>query len=238
MPKDLINSTELKCIFLILFVSVHVLSLRASTPYSLYSDSLGKSSVPIYQEKNLDHIINEAKNRQNSTKDFSADFTYSLSFPRERNSSVEGSLIYQRGRYVVKLPEQDVFCDGYVRWYYMKAIKEVIIKDYEQEIGITMPFKVFDKGRSPRYSGTERLGNTMCDVIFFEEMSESAYKSAKVWIDKESRIVQKIILLFDNQGAYTFHFRNIKINKGYPSSTFKFPLKNYPGVSVIDERVD
>lgn len=193
----------------------------------------------IYQQDiDLDLILKEAKARQEAIRDFRADFEYSMNFPRESRPTIHGFLIYQSGKYVVKLPDQDVFCDGDARWYYLKDLKEVIIKDYEEEIGITMPFQVFNKGKSPRYSGSEQLGDTLCDVIFFDKMSESAYQRAKVWIDKETRIVQKIVLLFENQGSYTFNFKNIKINQGYSASTFKFPLKNYPGVNVVDERME
>ncbi|RMG16039.1 MAG: outer membrane lipoprotein carrier protein LolA [Bacteroidetes bacterium] len=200
--------------------------------------SLASPLLPPKRPPNdIDRIIQEARTKQDQIKDFAADFTYQLSYPGEQHPVLKGSLIYSDGMYVVSLPDPRVYCDGNVRWYYFSELKEVVIKEYEPEVGIAMPFQVFRKGREPRYEGRERINGKLCDVLLFRSMAGSSYQKAKVWVDAENRLVLKIILLFENQGAYTFTFSNIRINQGFKEADFQFPMAKYPGVSVIDERI-
>lgn len=186
----------------------------------------------------LTRILEAAKQQQRQIENFAADFAYTLSFPNERHMPLKGSIIYQKGQYIVMLPDQHVYCDGSARWYHLIDQREVIVKDYEPEIGITMPFQVLFKGLEPRYEGTEAVNGQSCNVVFFNALKASSYQKAKVWIDQESHLVRKLVLYFERNGTYTFVFSNISLNQTYPNTTFNFPFEKFPGLSVIDERIE
>jgi outer membrane lipoprotein-sorting protein len=213
----------------------HLLSLA----FLIFFLGLGLGLSGIAQDASA--ILRESNARFSMLQDFSAEFVYSIENPTRLNSNVSktGKLFYSKGKYVVKMPDQEIYTDGKSLWIHVIEMNELNIMDYDPEdgLGVEQMF-TFSEGHenNARYEGQKVVGGRPLDQINVLVNNPGLdFNQGLVWINAETKLTEKIILINRMQTRTTFEFSNIVINQSLPDGTFVFNLKNFRG-DVYDER--
>lgn len=189
-----------------------------------------------------DQILKDSKQKLESLKDFSADFTYSIESPNVKPIAKSGALKYKKGMYVVDLEDQAIYCDSKTLWIYVKdeEMPEVNIMAYDPEEGMNIEsiFALYEASSESRLDGEEVVHGQNCYKIFLAIKDASLdYNRAMVWINKRTKMLEMAALTNRRQAVTTYEFKNIKTNTGYTNETFQLDLAKLPkSVEVFDER--
>lgn len=184
-------------------------------------------------------ILRESKAKLESLQDLSAKFSYEISNPAMRSVRKDGDVTYKSGKFVVKLPDMEVYCDGATQWFYLPELKEVTVQNYdpEDEFSLEYIFRVYQASSRARYDGTEQIHGVTCHKIFLAVNDPTLdYHQAHVWINTSTKLMEKVALVDRKQTKTTYEFKDTQVNKGLQDAMFRFNQANYPGVEVYDER--
>lgn len=186
-------------------------------------------------------ILSESNETFSRVQDFSADFVYSIENPANVNARVSknGKLIFSKGKYVVKMPDQEIYSDGKSIWIHIPQDEEVTILNYDPQEGMGLEnIFTFSEGQeeNTRYESHEVVGGRPLDQIYFAiNNPDLDFNHAIIWINSDSKLMEKIITINRMQTRTSYEFSNIVINQGLPENTFVFDLNNFKG-DIYDER--
>ncbi|MEN2282128.1 outer membrane lipoprotein carrier protein LolA [Algoriphagus sp. SE2] len=197
-------------------------------------------ALPVMSQ-NASAILRESNARFSMLQDFSAEFVFSIENPTRLNSSISktGMLFYSKGKYVIKMPDQEIYTDRKTLWIHLPEEEELNIMDFDEDEGIAINqiFK-FTEGQETKgqYEGQQLIGGRTFDQISFLVSDPNFdFNQAMIWINTESNLMEKIIITNRRQTNTTYEFSNIIINQGLPESTFVFDTSNFKG-DIFDER--
>ncbi|MEZ4827665.1 MAG: outer membrane lipoprotein carrier protein LolA [Bacteroidia bacterium] len=188
---------------------------------------------------NSGNILNESKAMLESLTDFSAGFKYSISNPNMRPVAKTGSIKYKKGKYVISLEDQKIFCNGKTLWIYLPEDNEVNIMSYTEDEGVNVEsiFKIYESSTRSRYEGETDIHGVACHKIFMAIQSDELdYNQAYVWINKKTKFLEKVVLIDRKQTQTVYEFLDIRTNVGFGDADFEFDAKQYKGVKTYDER--
>ncbi|MDX2250194.1 MAG: outer membrane lipoprotein carrier protein LolA [Bacteroidia bacterium] len=184
-------------------------------------------------------ILSESKAKLESLDDFSAGFKYSITNPNMRPVAKNGSIKYKKGKYVISLDDQKIFCNSKTLWIYLPEVNEVSIMSYTEDEGINVEsiFKIYESSTKSRYEGENEIHGVVCHKIFMAIQSDELdYNQAYVWINKKTKFLEKVVLVDRKQTQTIYEFYDIKTNVGFGDVEFEFDPKQYRGVNIYDER--
>ena len=192
------------------------------------------------QEDIATKILADSNEKSENLRDFSADMMYSLENPNMANPvSKKGKIHYAKGKYVVIMDDQEIYCDGKSLWIHIPADEEVSILNYDPEEapGFQQVFSLFQlEGIQARYDGKATIDGIIYDQIYLTVSNpEVDFNQAKIWINETTKLSEKLITIDRRQTATTYSFANILIDQDLPDSTFVFDTRNFKG-DIYDER--
>jgi outer membrane lipoprotein-sorting protein len=202
---------------------------------------LGSSLLQAQGSEKAAKIIKQSQQKLETIQDFSADFTYSITNPNMKKPVVRaGELKYKGGKFVIQMPDQEVYCDGVTQWVYLPdpEAPEVTIMDYDpEEPWIEAIFKVYEASTEPRYDGTEKVHGVNCHKIFLAIKDPNLdFNQAYVWINTSNNFLEKTMLIDRRQTQNIYEFSNVKTDQGLSNLDFRFDVSKYNGIDVFDER--
>jgi outer membrane lipoprotein-sorting protein len=180
-------------------------------------------------------ILKESNARFAMLQDFSSDMVYNIKNPISPNVNISriGKFIYSKGKYEVKMPDQEIYTDGKSLWIYLIGDNELSIMDYDLEEleSISQLYLLSkDQENNARYEGLEVVGGRPLDQIYLPLSNpEQEYSQARFWINPSTKLIEKIVLVDRRQTVTTYEFSNIRMNQGLTESTFVFDVKNFQG---------
>ncbi|MEO1451384.1 MAG: outer membrane lipoprotein carrier protein LolA [Bacteroidota bacterium] len=189
-----------------------------------------------------DNILQDSKEKLESLNDLAADFTYSISSPAIKNPiAKKGAFKYKDGMYVVEMSEQDIYCDSKTLWIHLKdeEAPEVTIMDYDPEEGMNIEaiFKLYEASAQSLLEGEETIHGVACHKIKLAiKDSKLEYNQARLWVNKKTKLLEKVSVTNRRQSTTTYEFSGIKTNSGFNTTTFQFDVSRFPGIDVYDER--
>lgn len=192
------------------------------------------------QEDLATKIMSAYHEKLEALNDFSADFVYNLQNPVSSVSiSKKGVLNYAKGKYAIKMPDQEIFCDGKSIWMHRPGESEVIIMKNDPEEGLVFDqifFLFGEEGINARYVGRETIAGRSFELLDLDNINPAVdiYK-ARLWINEHTNLPEKIASTDRRQTTTTFEFNNVQLDQGLPSSTFVFDTGNFAG-DIYDER--
>lgn len=194
-----------------------------------------QSSVPD-TSTSAQFILSQSRVSFFSLKDFSTDFVYSLYTHPNQHPPVSGKIWYKDAHFYLELKEQQIYCDGNTQWEYNKKEQEVRIFDHDPNQGIGLIFNIYLKSAEAVYIGKEKLGETECYIIGLSKLPTSKYSVGKLWINTKTMLPIKIFAADSRRTEVSFLFSRVKLNQNLTNQFFHFDVKDYPNVSIIDER--
>ena len=146
-------------------------------------------SLQAQDSEKANKIIADSQNTLENMQDFSANFHYSIENPNMNKPVVrEGDIKYKSGKFVIKLDDQEIYCDGVTQWIYLPQDEEVTIMNYDpEEPWIESIFNIYESSSEPRYDGIETIHGTKCHKIYVAIKDPSLdYNQAIVWINTQN----------------------------------------------------
>lgn len=188
-------------------------------------------------------ILEESREALAAVDDLFAEFTYQIENPgMQKPIAKTGELKYKQGKYNIKLPGQRIFCDTETVWIYLEEDQEVNILPYDpEEDGGVSPESVFDiyqTSAKTKYEGLEEVHGNSCHKVFLAISDpDLEYNRAYIWVNKKTKLLEKLSVINRNQTMTTYEFSQIKTNVGFSDGDFQLDVKQLPsGVEVYDER--
>jgi len=186
-------------------------------------------------------ILDQVSNKTKSYASITASFDFIMANKEVGlEESNKGSLIIQGEQYKLSITGIEILCDGKSQWTYMKDAAEVSITDAgNDEEGMLNPAKIFtiyEEGFNYIFLG-ESISNKK-KVFKIDLIPTEVKEFSRVILDIDKDLFQIVnATMFGTDGnQYTIKVNQMETTKSYPSSTFVFDDKKYPGINVIDMR--
>jgi outer membrane lipoprotein-sorting protein len=193
------------------------------------------------QSDNAAEIMAKSKQYMESLKDFSAQMFYSIENPTMAKPVLRtGRIKYKAGKFVIQMPDQEVYCDGVTQWVFIpdKDAPEVTIMHYDpEEPWIESIFQIYSAGSESRYDGTENIHGVNCHKVYLAIKDPGLdYNQAYVWINASSYFMEKTVLIDRRQTQTTYEFSDVKTDQDLSDSEFRFDPGKHTDITIFDER--
>jgi outer membrane lipoprotein-sorting protein len=195
------------------------------------------------QDDRAAEILKGSKEKFDSLADFSAMFRYGISSsrPDKKSTSIskEGTIRYKKGMFHIKMDDQEIYCDNQTQWIVLTEENEVSIMDYdpEESVNIESIFDLYETNAKARYDGIEEMNGNKYHKIYLSSMDQALdYNQIKLWINKDTRFLEKAVLIDRRQTITTMEFWDIRTNNSFSEASFRFDESGYPKMNVYDER--
>ncbi|MDX2285202.1 MAG: outer membrane lipoprotein carrier protein LolA [Bacteroidia bacterium] len=193
------------------------------------------------QDTKATNVLNASKSKLESLGDFAATVKYTVDNPAsaQKAPSKTGKLKYKRGMYVLMLDDQEIYCNKITQWVYLKKDKEVNITAYDprEAVSLESVFTIYKANGKPRYEGAETLHGVACHKVYIALADPKVeYNQARLWINQQTNLLEKITLTDRRQTSTTYEFFEVRTNQGLGDGDFSFNPAKVPGLKVYDER--
>ncbi len=153
-------------------------------------------------------------------------------------NTAEGLLVLQGEMFTISTSGMVSWYDGKSQWTYSDQIGEVnVISPTAEEVQQINPFAIV-KSFSSSYS-SEQVKSSSAGVTTLRLTAnnrKSDISSADVTINDKTLYPTRIVLTMSNRQKVTINIKNVKAGGKLPVSNFRFDVKRYPNVQVIDLR--
>ena len=163
-------------------------------------------------------ILQSSQKKLENLNDFTAKFSLAISNPNTGDRAPlprQGTLKYAKGKYIILLKNQEIYCNKAAVWLYMKDMSEVEIMCYDpdESFNVESIFKIYEQSAKAQYRGTEVVGGKTCHKIYIAISDPNLdYNQATIWIDANSELPQKVNLKDRKQTTLSYKFANFKTN--------------------------
>ncbi|TAE52562.1 MAG: outer membrane lipoprotein carrier protein LolA [Bacteroidetes bacterium] len=184
-------------------------------------------------------ILEAARRKLLSLGDFTASFRYEITTPAAKPVVSTGEISYKQGKYVLRLPDQVVYCDLNTIWIYLTSESQVHILPYSPANGpgIEGIVALYGGPGTVRYDGdAEWRGASFYKISITIHDSYSEYSQAYLWINKKTQMAERITLVNRKQSTTTYEFSDVRTNNGIEDSAFRLEPSRLTGVNVMDRR--
>ena len=153
-------------------------------------------------------------------------------------NTAKGLLVLQGEMFTISTSGMVSWYDGKSQWTYSDQIGEVnVISPTAEEVQQINPFAIV-KSFSSSYS-SEQVKSSSAGVTTLRLTAnnrKSDISSADVTINDKTLYPTRIVLTMSNRQKVTINIKNVKAGGKLPVSNFRFDVKRYPNVQVIDLR--
>ena len=189
-------------------------------------------------------ILKKVKEKYQSYKEIMAAFSLIISIPEEDVLVQKGTLIRQGDMYYLKMPQQEVLCDGNSIAMVLHNNKEVQISDIPEEDAddnLLTPQSIFDFYDSGKYTyllvnDISEKGRVLHQIEFKPIESDGEYFKIRLTIDKKTNAIVRAKAFASDGSRYTFVLGKTTTNTTHDKDFFTFKSDKFPGYYVEDLR--
>ncbi len=161
-------------------------------------------------------------------------------FYEEKGSKKECNLFTSDINYTLKMPGQQVFCNGKTLWMYDEKTNEVNIYNYQadkDELNPINTIKNYEKRFRAKYIRSEVFRNKNCDVIDLIPLAGREYHKIRLYIESETLNPALFEVNLKDGSKYTYVVNSLKKSNTAPQpEDFIFDSKKYPDILENDMR--
>lgn len=186
-----------------------------------------------------------AKNKAYKTVDASFTITGTNSQNGEKTTQ-KGNLLMKGDKYMIKLPDSEIYFDGKDVYNYLPASKEVNISKPQpsnskgEDIFISNPkdiFKIYQKDFKNKFiKESTAAGKTIYEIDLYPIDLQKKFNRIRMQVDKNTSQIISLKAFFKDGFQYAITFDKFEVNKNLPDNLFVFDKAKYPDVEVIDLR--
>jgi outer membrane lipoprotein carrier protein len=179
------------------------------------------------QDPKADKIIKASQDRFNSLTDVQAEFIYTLTSPDQKKPVVKrGTVTLKKSKYKIIFPDEEMYCNGKYTWVVLKTDTEIMKNDFnaKEDLSPDRLYKMYEKDVKSAYEKEEAGAHK---VTLFANNDDGDIWKTVLWINIESKLIQKAIMYARNGSQYQYEMTNIRVNTGVPDADFTLDEKKY-----------
>jgi len=158
---------------------------------------------------------------------------------------LDGYIQIEDNKFKLDLGEFVIISDGSSVWTYEKETNDCYIEDpemlAEQGIDPTKIFTIWEDDFKNEWMGVRTLeGRELVQINLYPtgvDAPEKTYHTIQLFIDESALEVVQLIIKGRSGVDTDFYINSFKTGKDMPASTFFFTESDFPGVTMIDNRI-
>lgn len=196
-------------------------------------------------DPNAKRILDKLKKEYDSYKSIELSFTLELELPGQPKEIQKGLVAQQGNKYMIKLDQQEIYCDGKLLWVYLKKNNEVQINNFNPNDteGIITPqdmIQLYTKGEfvyAVTGEGTEN--NQKVTHIEFKPLdTNSEYSKFRLAVNTKLNKLVSLMVFSKDGSRYRLIVNELTPNKKFENGYFVFNTSKYKGIRIEDLRID
>jgi outer membrane lipoprotein carrier protein len=180
-----------------------------------------------------DKAIKASQDKFNGLADVTADFSYTLTNPEMKKPvAKKGTVILKKNKYKIVFADEEMYCNGKYTWVMLKADMEIMKNDFnaKEDLSPDRLYKTYKEGAKSDYNGEEAGAHK---VTIFANNDDGDIWKTTLWINLETKLIDKAIMYARNGSQYTYLMSNIRVNTGVSDAIFTVDEKKYMDLDWI-----
>jgi outer membrane lipoprotein carrier protein len=183
-------------------------------------------------------ILDAVSARFKSFKSVQSNFSLKIENAANKIMGNKKGTVYMKGtKYRIRVPGQDIFCDGSNVWTVDAASKEITLTKVDPSNSAITPQKLFTN-----FYDKDFLYKLNSDAKGIQEIELTPIDKTKmfhkviVFINKAAKTITSTKVFEKAGNRYTYTVSDMNTTSNISDATFAFDKKNYPGMELVDLR--
>ena len=186
-------------------------------------------------DENATEVLKKAAARFDKNVSFTVTMTV-LDSKKQQKAHQSAQVRYNKGKYRLTLPDQELICDGTTVWHWNKTAKEVTINNMvDDDIDLLNPGRLlagYGKSFKAKYIRTDDDGTAIVDL---QPRSTRSFHKIRLFINEEDGLLRRMEVHKYDSGRENYDITDFK-RASNAASQFTFDTAKHPDVEVIDMR--
>ena len=186
-------------------------------------------------DENATEALKKASDRFNQNVSFTVTLT-TYDSKRKETGSHKAEVRYNKGKYRLVLPDQELISDGTTVWHWNKQAKEVTVNALsDDDIDLMNPGRLlanYNRSFKAKYIRTDDDGTAVIDL---QPRSARSYHKIRLMIDEESGLLKRMEVHKFDSSREVYVITDFK-RTANAASQFTFDAAKHPDVEIIDMR--
>lgn len=187
----------------------------------------------------LDETATEVLQKAAARFDKNVSFTVTMTIldaKKVEKARQSAQVRYNKGKYRLTLPDQELISDGTTVWHWNKAAKEVTINNMsDDDIDLLNPGRLlagYNKSFKAKYIRTDDDGTAIIDL---QPRSTRSYHKIRLFIKEDDGLLRRMEVHKYDSSRENYDITDFQRSSN-AASQFTFDPAKHPGVEVIDMR--
>ena len=186
-------------------------------------------------DENATEALKKASDRFNQNVSFTVTLT-TYDSQHKKTGSHSAEVRYNKGKYRLAMPDQELISDGTTVWHWNKQAKEVTVNNLgDDDIDLMNPGRLlanYNRSFKAKYIRTDDDGTAVIDL---QPRSARSYHKIRLLIDEESGVLKRMEVHKFDSSREVYDITDFK-RTANAASQFTFDAAKHPDVEIIDMR--
>ena len=196
--------------------------------------------------QDADALLSKLSENANTFDSIDATYTSTiLDVKSDFEETLNGYIQIEENKFKLDLGEFVIITDGVSVWTYEKESNDCYIEDAEmlaeQGIDPSKIFTIWEDDFKHEWMGVRTVeGRELVQVNLYptgDEALEKAYHTIQLFIDESALEVVQLVIRGRSGVDTDYQINSFKTGINIPASTFLFTESDFPGVTMIDNRI-
>ena len=194
-----------------------------------------------YQNAESTKILKELQKKIDSYTSISVSFTFRSEKGEKLIDEIKGTMLIKGDKYVLKVNQQHIYCDGTNVWSYLPEQKEVTISLYDKEDDTQLmnPLSViknYEKSHKSDFIRETIEKSVLVQIIDLTPLKPASYYKIRLVLDKNKKQIMRVSIHEKEGMQYVYVVNKFEVNQTLSDSQFVFDASKHPNVEIIDIR--
>lgn len=186
-------------------------------------------------DENATEALKKASDRFNQNVSFTVTLT-TLDGQHKKTGTYSAEVRYNKGKYRLVMPDQELISDGTTVWHWNKQAKEVTVNNLgDDDIDLMNPGRLlayYNQSFKAKYIRTDDDGTAVIDL---QPRSARNYHKIRLFIDEESGLLKRMEVHKYDSSREIYDISSFK-RTANAASQFSFDPAKHTDVEIIDMR--
>lgn len=186
-------------------------------------------------DENATEVLKKAAAQFDKNVSFKVTMTV-LDGKKQEKARQSAEVRYNKGKYRLVLPDQELICDGSTVWHWNKSAKEVTVNNMvDDDIDLLNPGRLlagYGKSFKAKYIRTDDDGTAIVDL---QPRSARSYHKIRLFIKEDDGLLRRMEVHKYDSGRENYDITDFKRTSN-AASQFTFDTAKHPDVEIIDMR--
>ncbi len=190
-------------------------------------------------------LLQEMRAKYEGYNTLQSTFQLSIEIPESKTQNLNGKLTQRKEKYVLELPDEQLYCNGATTWLYKPRKNVVQINDVDNSGNADMIqpqdlLRVYEWKDYVYVSGekTTEKGKQLQQIEFKPLKASSDFFKIRLWVNTSTNELVRIKAFAKDGSRYTLNKLTINTVRGWKDDAFAFNTAKFPKVKIEDLRLD